>query len=86
MYFTLEINEQLANALRAAAELKAEIAKVIKEEQSTSLNRLVLTDIIDIDDKIGDIMSRIGEFMGMLLVDKAFDEVNKISDNNNKIS
>ncbi|WP_431429952.1 hypothetical protein [Bacteroides hominis] len=30
MYFTLEINEQLASAMRAAAEFKVEVEKIIE--------------------------------------------------------
>ena len=30
MYFPLEVNEQLANAMRAAAEFKVEVEKIIE--------------------------------------------------------
>lgn len=81
MYFTLEVNETLANAMRAAAELRAEIGKVIKEEEAPKTKRLVVEDLIEVHDDIGSIISRIGGFAGSLLADKVFDESNKIINN-----
>lgn len=72
MYFPLDVNEQLANAMRAAAELRAEIGKVINEEESRSKARLILKDLYDTNDIIGDVVTRIGNFMGMLLADEVF--------------
>lgn len=74
MYFQLEVNETLANAMRAAAELRAEIGKVINEEESRTKNRLILKELYDTNDIIGDIVARLGGFAGMLLADKAFIE------------
>lgn len=39
MYFPLEINELLASTMRAATELRAEIGKVINEEEYRSKAR-----------------------------------------------
>lgn len=77
MYFQLEVDETLANAMRAAAELRAEIDKVIKEEESRVENILIITDLWAVKDDIGSIISQIGEFAGMLLANKAIDEADK---------
>lgn len=82
MYFQLEVNETLANAMRAAAEVKAEIGKVIKEEELRSENVLSLKDLYYTSDTIGDVISQIGDFMGMLLADKAFDKANNSNNEN----
>lgn len=84
MYFQLEVNETLANAMRAAAEVKAEIGKVIREEELRSENVLSLKDLYYTSDTIGGVISQIGDFMGMLLADKAFDEANKANNSNNE--
>lgn len=81
MYFQLEVDETLANAMRAAAELRAEIGKVIKEEEGRVGNILPVKDLLSLNDDIGNIIAQIGEFVGMLLADKAFDEATKIINN-----
>lgn len=40
MYFTLEINEQLASAMRAAAETKAEIGVFMKSEEKNRVSNV----------------------------------------------
>jgi len=52
MYFPLEINEQLANAMRAAAEAKAEIGIFKKQEETRSEKRVCLEPV----EELGDIL------------------------------
>lgn len=73
MYFQLEVNERLANAMRAAAEVRTEIGKII-EEESHIKDRLIMNELNDANDRIGDIIIQLGGFMGTLLADAAFVE------------
>nr|WP_302831805.1 hypothetical protein [uncultured Bacteroides sp.] len=80
MYFALEVNETLGNAMRAAAELRAEIGKVIKEENSLKTKRFAEGQLEELYDTIAHVIGQIGEFAGALLADKVFDEADKMID------
>ena len=80
MYFTLEINEQLANAMRAAAEFKVEVEKII-ECVCDSTDR---KEYEQMSDDICTMIVSIGRTMGMMLSEIALDEVNKLNPNHLK--
>lgn len=83
MYFTLEINEQLASAMRAAAEFKVEVEKIIEcvcvEEDGTVVDSK--EDYEAMSDSICDMMIRIGRTMGNMITEIALDEVRKLNPN-----
>lgn len=85
MYFTLEINEQLASAMRAAAEFKVEVEKIIEcvcvDEDGTVADDK--NDYEKMSDTICEMMIRIGHTMGNMITEIAFAEVRKLNPNNN---
>jgi len=80
MYFPLEINCQLVNAMRAAAEFKVEVEKIIKvtcnENEGISISQ---EDFKEMSQGICDMIVQIGNVMGAQLADVAIDEVRKAS-------
>lgn len=87
MYFTLEINEQLANAMRAAAEFKVEVEKIIEcvcvDENGVTVDDK--DDYENMSDNICEMMLRIGRSMGNMITEIALDEVRKVNPRNNTI-
>ena len=79
MYFTLEINKQLACAMRAAAEFKVEVEKVIEcvctDEDSPISDEQ--DEYMAMSDSICDMIVQIGRSMGVLLSEIALDKVRK---------
>lgn len=83
MYFPLEVNEQLANAMRAAVVFKVEIEKII-ECVCVDTEDVLADDKKDYEkmsDNICDMMVRIGNTMGTMLSEIALDEVRKLRNN-----
>ena len=85
MYFPLEINEQLASAMRAAVEFKVEVEKII---ESVGVDEK--TPIADdkkeyeaISDDICEMMCKIGHTIGNTITEIALDEVRKVNPRNN---
>lgn len=85
MYFPLEINEQLANAMRAAAEFKVEVEKIIEcvciDEGGITVDDK--NDYENMSDTICEMMLRIGRTMGNMITEIALDEVRKVNLRNN---
>ena len=86
MYFPLEINEQLASAMRAAAEFKVEVEKIIEcvcidEDHITGDDK---NDYENMSDTIYEMMLRIGRTMGNMITEIALDEVRKLNPNNSQ--
>lgn len=84
MYFTLEINEQLANALRAAAEFKAEVEKIIEcvcVDQNSTMSEYK-NDYENMSGDICDMMVTIGSSIGVMLTEIALNEVRKVNPRN----
>lgn len=83
MYFTLTVNEQLANAMRAAAEFKVEVEKIIEcvcvDEDGETVDDKV--EYEKMSDSICDMMMRIGHTMGNMITEIALDEVRKLNPN-----
>lgn len=80
MYFPLEINEQLANAMRAAAEFKVEVEKIIECVcDSTDKN-----EYEQMSDDICTMIVSIGRTMGLMLSEIALNEVSKLNPVNNQ--
>jgi len=77
MYFSLEINEQLANAMRAAAEAKAEIGIFKKQEETRSEKRVCLESVEELGDILCDVMCRIASLTSSVISACAIDECNK---------
>lgn len=79
MYFILNVNEQLASAMRAAAEFKVEVNKIIEcvcvNEDGMSVDDR--NEYEQMTDSITDMIVRIGHTMGNMIADKALDEVSK---------
>lgn len=88
MYFLLTVNEQLASAMRAAAEFKAEVEKIIEcvcvDENSSVLDEQ--NDYMKMSSDICDMIVRIGGTMGVMLSEAALDEVRKVNPINNKFN
>lgn len=84
MYFPLEVNEQLANAMRAAAEFKIEVEKIIEcvcvDENGTVADDQ--DDFKEMSDAICEMIVRIGRTMGAMLSDIALNEVGKVNPSN----
>ena len=78
MYFALEINKQLANALRAAAEAKAEIGIFKKEEESENIKRTDIMEVIDeLDENLCFVITRIADLACRVICDSVIDESDK---------
>ena len=83
MYFPLEVNEQLANAMRAAAEFKVEVEKIIEcicvDENGS------IVDDREVYEKMSDntclMMVDIWCSMGVMLTDIALNEVRRVNSN-----
>lgn len=86
MYFPLEINEQLASAMRAAAEFKVEVEKIIEcvcvDEEGVTVDDKEAYQAMS--DSICEMMMRIGRTMGNMITEIALNEVIKLSPNNIK--
>ncbi|WP_431427199.1 hypothetical protein ACRASQ_15045 [Bacteroides hominis] len=87
MYFTLEINEQLASAMRAAAEFKVEVEKIIEsagvdEETPIADDK---KEYEEMSDDICEMMCKIGHTIGNMITEIALDEVRKVNPRNNLI-
>ena len=85
MYFPLEINEQLASAMRAAVEFKVEVEKII---ESVGVDEK--TPIADdkkeyeaMSDDICEMMCKIGHTIGNTITEIALDEGRKVNPRNN---
>lgn len=77
MYFPLEINEQLANAMRAAAEAKAEIGIFKKQEEKNNITRADMASIDELDEILCDVVCRIAGLTSSVMSACAIDESNK---------
>ena len=79
MYFTLTVNEQLANAMRAAAEFKAEVEKVINGPCSEGGGPIEIqkAEYAQMSNTIGEMMIQIGGTIGLMMADTAFQEAGK---------
>lgn len=84
MYFPLEVNEQLANAMRAAAEFKIEVEKIIECVCGDENGAVVddQDDFKEMSDAICRMIVRIGRTMGVMLSDIALNEVDKVNPSN----
>lgn len=86
MYFPLEINEQLANAMRAAAGFKVEVEKIIEsagvdEETPIADDKTVYEAM---SDDICEMMCKIGHTIGNMITEIALNEVRNVNPNNNQ--
>ena len=77
MYFPLEIIEQLANAMRAAAETKAEIGIFKKQEETKSEERVSMEAINELDEILCNVICRIADLSSSVISTCAIDECNK---------
>lgn len=75
MYFTLEINENLTNAMRALAEAKRELLIFQNKEESREAKRMETDDIDDIDGLLCDAMLKVGQVAGFVIANDALTEV-----------
>ena len=77
MYFPLEINEQLASAMRAAAEAKTEIGVFMKSEEKNSTKRVSIESINELDEILCDVVCRIASLTSSVMSTCAIDESDK---------
>lgn len=79
MYLQLEINENLANAMRAAAEFKVEVEKVINGLCSEGGGPIEIqkAEYAQMSNTIGEMMLQIGGTIGLMMADTAFQEAGK---------
>lgn len=82
MYFTLEINEQLADILRTATELSVQVNNHI---QSKGYKNDVFPGNVlgDMSDKVCEMITNLGDVVGRDIINQAFDEEEKRSTNLN---
>lgn len=85
MYFTLEINEQLASAMRAAAEFKVEVEKIIESAGADEETPIAddKKEYEEMSDDICEMMCKIGHTIGNMITEMALDEVRKVNPRNN---
>lgn len=85
MYFPLTVNEQLANAMRAAAEFKVEVENIIER---VCIDELALSDskkeYEEMSDKICEMMCTIGSGIGSIITEASLNEVRRLNPNNNQ--
>lgn len=88
MYFSLEINEQLASVMRAATEFKVEVEKIIEcvciDEDGETVDDK--NDYEKMSDTICEMMMRIEHTMGNMITEIALAEVRKLNLNNNYLN
>lgn len=77
MYFPLEINEQLANAMRAAAETKAEIGIFKAREEKNNIIRADIASIDELDEILCDVICRIAGLTSSVISACTIDESDK---------
>lgn len=77
MYFTLTVNEQLANAMRAAAEVIAEIGIFKKQEEASDVKRVDILSIVELDDILCDVVCRIAGLSSSVISACVVDESEK---------
>lgn len=82
MYFALEINEQLANAMRAVAEAKAEIGMFLKAEEAKVVKSVSIKEITEVDDTLRNAIINIAMLSGCVIAGNVMDESNnRINEN-----
>lgn len=91
MYFTLIVNERLADAIRIAVELKAQIGKIVKDEASKNQQEISAEKLTGLDETVCGIITELGSIAGSLLSKNAVCESEKeianyqsILDDNNR--
>lgn len=77
MYFTLTVNEQLANAMRATAEAKAEIGIFKKQEEANNIKRADIRSIDELDEILCDVVCRIAGLSSSVISACVVDESDK---------
>lgn len=91
MYFTLIVNERLADAIRIAVDLRTEIGKIIKDEASKKQQEISTEKLTSLDETICGMITELGSIAGSLLAKNAVCESEKevanyqsILDDNNR--
>ncbi|EIY25960.1 hypothetical protein HMPREF1062_04302 [Bacteroides cellulosilyticus CL02T12C19] len=77
MYFTLAINEQLADMLRTATELSVQINAYIKNDEEFNIEEFPSNVISDASDNITKIITDLGDVIGRDIVSQAIYEEEK---------
>lgn len=77
MYFTLAINEQLADMLRTATELSVQINAYIKNDEEFNIEESPSNVISDASDNITKIITDLGDVIGRDIVSQAIYEEEK---------
>lgn len=77
MYFTLAINEQLADMLRTATELSVQINTYIKNDEEFNIEEFPSNVISDASDNITKIITDLGDVIGRDIVSQAIYEEEK---------
>lgn len=77
MYFTLTINEKLADMLRTATELRVQIESFQSIECKTEDFNLHDEMLSQMKYSTDDILTKIGEIIGYNISDQAFEEARK---------
>lgn len=69
MYFPFEINEQLANAMKAVAKAKAEINIFMKSEEARDIKRVDPHSINELDEILCSVVCQIANLYGCVIAD-----------------
>lgn len=77
MYFTLAINEQLADMLRTATELSVQINAYIENDEEFNVEEFPSNVISDASESITKIITDLGDVIGRDIVNQAINEEEK---------
>lgn len=83
MYFTLEINESLAEILRTATELYSQLNAYIKNEKKFEPEEYPAIVMSNASDSVGKIITELGDVIGRDIISQAFDEEDRRNNNLN---
>lgn len=86
MYFPLEINEQLANAMRAAAKAKAEINIFMESEKARDVKRVDLHFVNELDEILCNVVCQIANLSGCVIAAEVIKDCNDCAEDANKTS
>lgn len=71
MYYPLELNEQLTNAIEAAVASKFALSVFARNEESQTIERISMHHIEELDEILCDVINRIAYLMSGVLADAA---------------
>lgn len=80
MYFSLEINEQLANMIRTATELYSQVNEHI-QSKGYKIDEFPGNVLEDMSDSVCKMITDLGDVVGRDIIKQALDEERKVNSN-----